>query len=127
VAALRRIDSVPFDYERQMMSVLVETPECKRTLICKGAPEAIVKKCSSADPSVRARLDAQFDTGNRVVALATRDATKMTEIHPSDEAVSSSSLRRRRRGGKPGTLGRPEHRSEDRDRRQRPHGPGGLP
>jgi len=48
-----------------MMSVLVETPECKRTLICKGAPEAIVKKCSSPDPSVRARLDAQFDTGSR--------------------------------------------------------------
>jgi Mg2+-importing ATPase len=84
-AAWRRIDSAPFDYERQMMSVLVETSDGKRKLICKGAPEAIVTKCSAADPGVRAQLDAQFDTGNRVVALATRDAAGMTEIHPSDE------------------------------------------
>jgi Mg2+-importing ATPase len=84
-AALRRIDSAPFDFERQMMSVLVEACDGKRTLICKGAPEAIVTKCSAVDPGVRAQLDAQFDTGNRVVALATRDATGMTEIHPNDE------------------------------------------
>lgn len=84
-AALRRIDSAPFDFERQMMSVFVEARDGKRTLICKGAPEAIVTKCSAVDPGVRAQLDAQFDTGNRVVALATRDATRMTEIHPSDE------------------------------------------
>ena len=67
------------------MSVLVEARDGKRTLICKGAPEAIVTKCSAVDPGVRAQLDAQFDTGNRVVALATRDATGMTEIHPNDE------------------------------------------
>lgn len=84
-AGLRRIDSAPFDFERQMMSVLVETPDGKRTLVCKGAPEAIVTKCSTAGQGVRAQLDAQFDTGNRILALATRDATGMTEIHPSDE------------------------------------------
>jgi Mg2+-importing ATPase len=84
-AALRRIDSAPFDFERQMMSVLVEAQDGRRLLICKGAPEAIVTKCTAVDPDVRAQLDAQFDTGNRVVALATRDATGMTEIHPNDE------------------------------------------
>ena len=41
-AALRRIDSAPFDFERQMMSVLVEAQDGRRLLICKGAPEAIV-------------------------------------------------------------------------------------
>ena len=85
-AALRRIDTAPFDFERQMMSVLVEAPDGKRMLICKGAPEAIVTKCTAVDPGVRAQLDVQFDTGNRVVALATRDAAGMTEIHPNDEA-----------------------------------------
>ena len=84
-AGLRRIDSAPFDFERQMMSVLVETPDGKRTLVCKGAPEAIVAKCGPLAQLIRAQLDAQFETGNRVLAVASRDAAGMTEIHPSDE------------------------------------------
>ena len=88
-AALRRIDSAPFDFERQMMSVLVEAKDGRRMLVCKGAPEAIATKCSAVDASVQAQLDAQFDTGNRVVALATRDAAANDGDPPSDEVGSN--------------------------------------
>jgi Mg2+-importing ATPase len=85
-AGYKRIDALPFDFERQMMSVLVEMPDGRRTLICKGAPEAIARRCPALDERTRRQLDAQFDSGNRVVAVATRDATGTSEIRPADEA-----------------------------------------
>ena len=41
-----KVDEIPFDFERRIMSVVVRTPEGKDRIICKGAPEAIFPRCS---------------------------------------------------------------------------------
>jgi Mg2+-importing ATPase len=44
VSGYRKIDEIPFDFERRRLSVVVETPEAagRRLLITKGAPEPIL-------------------------------------------------------------------------------------
>lgn len=42
----KRIDELPFDSDRKMMSVIEETAEGKRTLLTKGAAEAILARSS---------------------------------------------------------------------------------
>jgi Mg2+-importing ATPase len=39
----RKIDEIPFDFERRRMSVIVEDRENRQTLICKGAVEEIMR------------------------------------------------------------------------------------
>jgi P-type Mg2+ transporter len=45
ILAHEKIDEIPFDFQRRMMSVVVRTPEGKDRIISKGAPEAIFTKC----------------------------------------------------------------------------------
>ena len=40
-----KVDEIPFDFQRRIMSVVVRTPEGKDRLISKGAPEAIFTRC----------------------------------------------------------------------------------
>ncbi len=87
VPELAKVDEIPFDFERRIMSVVVRTPEGNDRLIAKGAPEAIFAKCVSF------RLDGQLlpmdhphieelrkeyerlsADGFRVLAIATKDA-----------------------------------------------------
>ncbi|HMD03358.1 MAG TPA: HAD-IC family P-type ATPase, partial [Candidatus Baltobacteraceae bacterium] len=82
---LKRIAELPFDYERRMMWVLVEDG-AERRLIVKGAPEAVLAACRDVSPAVRALLDAQFDAGARVIALATRDVPPTTTEISKDDA-----------------------------------------
>src|SRR5207249_2237956 len=42
----RKVDELPFDFSRRLMSVVVETPEGVHRLICKGAPEEVFKRCT---------------------------------------------------------------------------------
>ncbi len=42
----RKIDEIPFDFSRRMMSVAVETPDKKYRLLTKGAPESVFPRCS---------------------------------------------------------------------------------
>ena len=81
----QRLDEVPFDYERRLMSVLVGTPEGARTLITKGAPEAVIERCSQVPSSFGSLLDEAFNQGRRVIAVATRDATGLGVIDASVE------------------------------------------
>jgi Mg2+-importing ATPase len=83
--AVKPIDIAPFDYERQMMSTLVYFPDGRRLLVCKGAPEAILKCCRAGGSGLQERLAAQFDSGDRIVAVASRAAAGLHDIHPSDE------------------------------------------
>ena len=83
-AAGKQIDVAPFDYDRQMMSALIDFPDGRRLLVCKGAPEALVRCCRSGD-ELQAHLAPHFDSGDRIVAVATRDAAGLQAIHASDE------------------------------------------
>ena len=65
------LDQLPFDHERQLASVLVDTPQ-GRLLVSKGAPEAVLARCPAAPPQAKTVLDGLFDAGTRVVAVASR-------------------------------------------------------
>ena len=42
-----KVDEIPFDFQRRIMSVVVRTPEGKDRIISKGAPEAIFPRCKN--------------------------------------------------------------------------------
>jgi P-type Mg2+ transporter len=70
----RTLDRLPFDHERQLASVLVDSPQ-GRLLIAKGAPEAVLAGCTNAPAEAQATLDRLFASGARVVAVASRPLT----------------------------------------------------
>jgi P-type Mg2+ transporter len=84
-ARYRVIDRAPFDYERQMMSVLVDAPDGRRLLIAKGAPEAILACCADHNAAFAAVVDAELESGGRTIALASRAAATLTQVHAGEE------------------------------------------
>jgi Mg2+-importing ATPase len=86
VGKYKKLDELPFDFTRRMMSVLVQDPEGKAVLLTKGAPEEVFLRCSqyeldgkmcAMDPARAAELKQEYDTlsedGFRVLAVATRE------------------------------------------------------
>jgi Mg2+-importing ATPase len=53
IPELVKVDEIPFDFQRRVMSVVVRSPEGQDLLISKGAPEAITS--SSNSPRARSR------------------------------------------------------------------------
>jgi len=45
----KKIDEIPFDFERRRMSVVVEDETGLNTLICKGAVEEVLSQCTRVD------------------------------------------------------------------------------
>ena len=76
---------LPFDYERRLMSVVADDGAGRRTLITKGAPEAVLERSPAVTDEARRVLDAEFDAGARVVAVATRAWDGGSTIGPEDE------------------------------------------
>ena len=81
-----KVDELPFDFSRRMMSVVVRTPERVDRLICKGAPEEVFRGCTrfrrgdellpierSLIEDLREEYEKLSREGFRVLALATRD------------------------------------------------------
>ena len=85
LARYRRLATLPFDHERRLTSVLVEDSAGERTLISKGAPEAIEARCDAMPGAALAALEAEFAAGNRVVAVASRQAGGLRTLSPADE------------------------------------------
>ncbi|MGA8297528.1 MAG: magnesium-translocating P-type ATPase [Acidimicrobiales bacterium] len=81
-SAYRRLGILPFDHDRQMGTVLVLDPNGQPLLITKGAPEAVLSRCTSVSKPARTTLDGLFAEGARVVAVATR-ATSTTATPPT--------------------------------------------
>ncbi|MEI8326560.1 MAG: magnesium-translocating P-type ATPase, partial [Betaproteobacteria bacterium] len=105
VGAWRKIDEVPFDFERRRVSVLLEREQggaLTRTLVVKGAPEDVLRLCThyedettmvrDLDEAARARINALFNglgqQGFRVLGIARRE---VAADHPhavlSDESA----------------------------------------
>jgi len=93
-----KVDEIPFDFERRVMSVVVETPAGERRLICKGAPEAVYARCSSyaLDGSIQPldhealgplvqEFAALSTDGFRVLAVATREVEMQPAYSQADE------------------------------------------
>ncbi len=101
VSPYRKLDEIPFDFERRRLSVVVEQHvglTLARLLITKGAPESVVDVCSfyevdgeqkALDGEARAsceevyqRLSAQ---GFRLLAVACRLVPQQQAYHAADE------------------------------------------
>jgi Mg2+-importing ATPase len=85
LAGYRRLATVPFDHERRLVSVLTEDDRGNRMIITKGAPESLLERCTDVPAAARKALDSEFAAGNRVVAVATREAEGRSSITPADE------------------------------------------
>lgn len=80
-----RLDVLPFDYERRLTSVLAQQDGGERRVIVKGAPEAVIARCTSVPHQAQAVLEGLFAQGSRVIAVATRAADGQTKLTPDDE------------------------------------------
>ncbi|HVC99393.1 MAG TPA: magnesium-translocating P-type ATPase, partial [Pirellulales bacterium] len=93
-----KVDEIPFDFSRRMMSVVVKKPDNVHRLICKGAPEEVYKHCVSfalgdeilpMDHMIPVDLKEEFDElsadGFRVLALAYRDLAPKSAYSKEDE------------------------------------------
>lgn len=73
VSAWRKIDEVPFDFERRRVSVLLQH-EASHFLVVKGAPEDVLRLCThyESSPGKTAAVDAERKTalGEQALALA---------------------------------------------------------
>ncbi|HVN13587.1 MAG TPA: magnesium-translocating P-type ATPase [Kineosporiaceae bacterium] len=84
-AAYRRLSVLPFDHDRRLVTVLVDSPSGERLLVTKGAPESVFQRAKTVPDAVRAAADREFSAGNRVVAVATRPVPDATAVGPDDE------------------------------------------
>ena len=86
VMSFTKVDEMPFDFQRRIMSVVVRTPEGTDRIISKGAPEAIFPRCANFEldgeryPMGHALIDELREEyeqlsrdGFRVLAIASRD------------------------------------------------------
>jgi Mg2+-importing ATPase len=86
IETYKKLDELPFDFTRRMMSVLVQDPDGRAILLTKGAPEEVFLRCSqfelegnlsSMDPERILGLKQQYDNlsndGFRVLAVATKE------------------------------------------------------
>ena len=97
LAAYRKLDEIPFDFERRRSGVAVEH-EGERFLIVKGAPEAVLAECESCEVAGAPRtLDAQAraqcarvhealaERGLRVLAVGWRSLPERERYSAADE------------------------------------------
>ena len=81
-----KVDEIPFDFQRRIMSVVVRTPEGKDRIISKGAPEAIFPRCKEFEihgkrfgmdhlliEDLKREYEELSADGFRVLALATKE------------------------------------------------------
>src|SRR5262249_20464085 len=93
-----KVDEIPFDFSRRMMSVAVEGPCGECQLLTKGAPEAVFTKCTHfesegeifpMEPILVGNLIEQVndlsEDGFRVLAVATKKLEKRAAYTKSDE------------------------------------------
>jgi Mg2+-importing ATPase len=98
IADYAKVDEIPFDFSRRMMSVVVSTPMGKHRLICKGAPESVFSRCTQFElegelfPMDQLLLDdlkEEYDQlsadGFRVLAIAYRDSDPKPAHSKDDE------------------------------------------
>jgi Mg2+-importing ATPase len=98
IAEYSKVDELPFDFSRKMMSVVVATPVGGHRLICKGAPESVFSRCTQfelegesypMDPVILGDLKEEYDKlsadGFRVLAIAYRDCEPKPVYSKEDE------------------------------------------
>lgn len=94
-----KVDEIPFDFARRIMSVVVEGPDGSRLLVAKGATDEIIRRCTHFEiggaryPIVPAILDGVRETyeslsgdGFRVLAVASSRVPVQSAYAAADES-----------------------------------------
>ena len=97
--AFKKIDEIPFDFSRRIMSVVVDRPDGTRRLYAKGAPEEILRRCTAFEgdrqvlpapagfaEDLREQFDALSEDGFRVLGVAYRDMPVKDSYVKDDES-----------------------------------------
>jgi P-type Mg2+ transporter len=98
VEKISKVDEIPFDFSRRMMSVVVETADGEQQLLTKGAPESVFKKCThfvsdgevfEMEPILVGNLIEQVNSlsedGFRVLAIASKKMENRGPCSKADE------------------------------------------
>lgn len=93
-----KVDEIPFDFERRRVSIVIDTPDGKRLLIAKGAPEQLLSLVCSIevgetievlDDVRRGRCVSVYERfgadGLRVLAVASRVVDRRAAYSRDDE------------------------------------------
>jgi Mg2+-importing ATPase len=99
VPAWEKVDEIPFDFSRRLMSVVVETPEDTHRIITKGAPEEVFRRCAQFElegelypmdeiliDDLRLEYQALSADGFRVLAVAYKDVPRRAAYSKADES-----------------------------------------
>jgi Mg2+-importing ATPase len=99
VASYRKVDEIPFDFSRRMMSVVVATPEGKQEILTKGAPEEIFRRCDRFElngevlpmeqviiEDLKEEYQNLSEDGFRVLAVARKDVEPQAAYSRDDES-----------------------------------------
>jgi Mg2+-importing ATPase len=99
VPAWEKVDEIPFDFSRRLMSVVVETPEDTHRIITKGAPEEVFRRCTQFElegqlypmeqiliDDLRMEYEALSEDGFRVLAVAYKDVPRQPAYTKADES-----------------------------------------
>jgi len=97
VKQFKKVDEMPFDFSRKIMSVVVDM-ETTHRLIAKGAPEEIFKRCSryelegeilDMEDLILSDLKEEYDDlstdGFRVLAIAYKDIEAKKDVYSKDD------------------------------------------
>jgi Mg2+-importing ATPase len=87
IANYQKIDEIPFDFYRKRMSVVIKQLD-HLTLICKGAPEEILKVCVQDKDFIATALhqyEALSAQGYRVLAIAIKKVNDGEKFSKQDE------------------------------------------
>ena len=101
----KKLDEIPFDFSRRMMSVAVEGPDGTCQLLTKGAPEGVFAKCTHFESKgelfdmepilvgdVLEEVKRLNEDGLRVLAIATKKVEKRATYSKSNRSSVRSSI-----------------------------------
>ncbi|MBI5149204.1 MAG: magnesium-translocating P-type ATPase [Candidatus Omnitrophica bacterium] len=97
VKQYRKVDEIPFDFSRRVMSVVVDM-DGRHRLITKGAPEEIFKRCARYEldgevleleqfliTDLKEEYDSLSSEGFRVLAVAYKDMDQGKDVYSKDD------------------------------------------
>jgi len=97
VKQYKKVDEVPFDFSRKIMSVVVEV-DSKHIIVAKGAPEEIFKRCTKfeldgeildMEDLILTDLKEEYNDlsadGFRVLAIAYKDVENKKDVYSKDD------------------------------------------
>lgn len=97
LAQYQKVDEIPFDYARKIVSTLVSAPDGNNYLIMKGDVDHIINRCNSiayrgdvltmenVKESVSSVVDEMLQDGMKVIAVAKKNMGHQIHISPTDE------------------------------------------